>query len=157
MSNLDSYLDPPPATLITQPNGSPDLLPRPTTSSLSWPTYASKIAPANLPHSVLVMPGKPAVFFSDLTSDLVYPAALVPHAFSPGRGVSYAWQNRMPPCTNLAHRDRKDFFYSYANVSPDLASPPIHPHHHCLPILTTTAYASSPHTHPSSPCNYPQC
>ena len=52
-----------------------------------------EVAPANLPHSMLVMPGKPAVLFSDLTSDLVYPAALVSHAFSPGREVSYAWQN----------------------------------------------------------------
>ena len=93
MSNLDPHLDPP-GTLITQPNGSPDyLLPRPTTSSLAWPTYTSKIAPAHLPHSVLVMPGKPAVLLSDLNSDLVYPAALVPHAFSPGRDVSYDWQN----------------------------------------------------------------
>ena len=145
-----------------------------TSSSLAHPTYASKIALANLPHSVLVMPDKPAVLLTDLTSDLVYPAALVPHAFSPRRGVSYAWQNRMPPCTNVAHADRKDFFHSYANVSyksSDLASPPTHPHHHRLPILTTTAYASSPPppTHPhhhrlriltpyaSSPCNYPQC
>ena len=28
-------------------------------------------------------------WFSDLTSDLVYPAALVPHAFSPVRDVSH--------------------------------------------------------------------
>ena len=74
---------------------------------LTWLQYqttvASKIAPANLPHSVLVMPGKPAVLLTELTSDLVYPAALVPHAFSPGRDVSYAWQNRVPPCTHLAY------------------------------------------------------
>ena len=66
-----------------------------------------EIAPANLPHSVLVMviPGKTAVLLSDLTSDLVYPAALVPHAFSPGREVNYARQNRMPPCTYLEYPD----------------------------------------------------
>ena len=46
-----------------------------------------------LPQLVLVLPGKPAVLVSELTSDLVYPAALVPHAFGPGRNVSYAWQN----------------------------------------------------------------
>ena len=59
---------------------------------------------ANLPHSVLVMvmPGKTAVLLSDLTSDIVYPGPLVPHAFSPGRDVSYAWNNRVPPCTHLA-------------------------------------------------------
>ena len=75
MSNLDPHLDPhldSPVTLITQPNGSLDLLPRPTTSSLSWPTYASKITPANLPHLVLVMPGKPTVLFSDLIMVILY-------------------------------------------------------------------------------------
>ena len=64
-----------------------------------------EIAPANLPHPVLVivMPGKIAVLLNDLTSDFVYPAALVPHAFSSVREVSYAMQNRMPPCTYLAY------------------------------------------------------
>ena len=42
-----------------------------------------------LPPSVLVMPRNTAVLLSELTSDLVYPAALVPHAFSPGRDVSF--------------------------------------------------------------------
>ena len=94
MSNLDPHLDPhldPPGTLITQPNGSPDLLlPRPLAQpsppSPNLPTQARlppRICPT--PHSMLAMPGKPAVLLSDLTSDLVYPAALVPHAFSPGR------------------------------------------------------------------------
>ena len=62
-----------------------------------------EVVPENLPHLVLVMPGKPAVLLSDLTSDLVYPAALVPHAFSPERDVSCAWQNRMPLCPYLAY------------------------------------------------------
>ena len=62
-----------------------------------------EVAPTNLPHSVLVILGKPAVLLSDLTSDLVYPAALVPHAFRPGRVVSYVWQNRMPLCPYLAY------------------------------------------------------
>ena len=137
MLNLDSHHNPT-GTLITQPNGSPDLLlPRAPTSSLSWPTYASKIALANLSHSKLVMLSKPAVLLTDLTSDLVYPTVFVPHVFSPRRGVSYAWQNRMPLCTNLSHADKKDFYHSYANVSPNRASPPTYPHHSRLLILTT--------------------
>ena len=79
----------------------------------------AEVAPANLPHSVLAMPGKPAVLLSDLTSDLVYPAALVPHAFNPGRDVRYAWQNRMPPCTHLAYPEAfaSHTFSSERNVS----------------------------------------
>ena len=61
------------------------------------------ICTLKLPHSVLVMPSKIAVGYSDFTSDLVYPAALVPHAFSPGRDVSYAWQNRVPLYTHPSY------------------------------------------------------
>ena len=49
------------------------------------------------------MPDKPVVLLSDLTSDLVYLAALVPYAFRPGRDVSYAWQNRMSLCPYPAY------------------------------------------------------
>ena len=94
---------------------------------------------------MLVMPRKFAVPLIDLTSDLVYPAALVPHTFSSGRGDSYAWQNRMPPCTNLAHAARKDFLYAHVShkyayhprrvtLAAYLFSAPTYPH--LLPILT---------------------
>ena len=92
------------------------------------------------------MPGKIAVLLSDLTSDLVYLAALPPHAFIPGRDVSYARQNWMPTCTNLPHAvaDRKDF-HSDAHVShksSDLVSPPTHPLHLHPP------FSPLPPTHP---------
>ena len=76
---------------------------------------STEIALSNLPHSVLVMvmSGKTAVLLSDLTSSLVYLAALVPHAFSPGGDVSYAWQNRMPPCTNLAYSESAAFIHQH--------------------------------------------
>ena len=48
-----------------------------------------EIGTMNLPHDMLVVPGRAAVLLSYLTNDLEYPAALVPHAFSPRREVSH--------------------------------------------------------------------
>ena len=64
---------------------------------------SSEIGTASLPHSIIVMPGKITVSYSDLTSNLVYLAALVPYVFSLWRDVSYVWQNRMPLCPYLLY------------------------------------------------------
>ena len=62
-----------------------------------------KIAAANLPYYIIVISVKTTVLLSDLFSSLVYPTALVSHAFISVRDVSYARQNRMPLCTHLLY------------------------------------------------------
>ena len=91
------------------------------------------------PTQCKLYPARLHSWFSDLTSDPVYPGALVPHTFISGRGVSHPKQNWIPLCTHLAHAARKDFTL-YAHMghtthATHLCSPP-YPHHH--PILTTS-------------------
>ena len=108
--------------------------------------YASKIAPLKVPQSLLVMPGKPVVLLTDLTSDPVYPAALFPHAFTIRRGVIYAYQNRMPLCTNLAHAARNDFLYTHVSHKSAYPPSPRTTHPRRIPILA--AYLCSAPTYP---------
>ena len=43
---------------------------------------------------ILAMPGK---IVRSPSSNPAYPAILVPEAINPERGISYAWQKRVPP------------------------------------------------------------
>ena len=84
------------------------------------------------PTQCVLYPARLHSWFSDLTSDPVYGAALVPHTLSSGRRVRHAKQNRILLRTHLAYAARNDFslyaHMSHTTHATHLCSPH-YPHH----------------------------